>query len=236
MWRSAVIFFLAAVVLHALVLLFGGLLFPRHEEASKRDVELVAEEMAEDARERAEEEPPPPDEIAQEEEPPPDANQAPSAMDQVTPGDDAPALDAASLSALEAALGGAAGGAGDFGGGASLASGGRIGGTGVAGGGGDEVSEAFSMSEIDQRPRVLMQVAAAYPSEMRSRKVEGVVTVIFVVDENGRVVNPKIAKSTHPEFEKPALEAVRQWKFEPAIKAGNRVSCRMRVPIRFLPT
>ncbi|MGA1266739.1 MAG: hypothetical protein ACO32J_06130, partial [Phycisphaerales bacterium] len=66
MWRSAVIFFLAAVVLHALVLLFGGLLFPRHEEASKRDVELVAEEMAEDARERAEEAPPPPDEIAQE--------------------------------------------------------------------------------------------------------------------------------------------------------------------------
>jgi protein TonB len=157
-------------------------------------------------------------------------------MDQVTPGDDAPALDAASLSALEAALGGAAGGGGDFGGGASLASGGRIGGTGVAGGGGDEVSEAFSMSEIDQRPRALMQVAAAYPSEMRSRKVEGVVTVIFVVDENGRVVNPKVAKSTHPEFERPALEAVRQWKFEPAIKAGNRVSCRMRVPIRFLPT
>jgi protein TonB len=235
MWKSAAIFFLAAVFIHALLLLFGGLLFPRHEEASKRDVELVAEDMSEEARERTPEEPPP-DDIEQAEEPPPDANQAPSSMDQVTPGDDAPALDAASLSALEAALGGAAGGGGDFGGGASLASGGRIGGTGVAGGGGDEVSEAFSMSEIDQRPRALMQVAAAYPSEMRSRKVEGVVTVIFVVDENGRVVNPKVAKSTHPEFERPALEAVRQWKFEPAIKAGNRVSCRMRVPIRFLPT
>jgi protein TonB len=49
------------------------------------------------------------------------------------------------------------------------------------------------------------------------------------------VVNPRVEKSSHPEFEAPAVEALRQWKFEPAIKAGKRVSCRMRVPIRFQP-
>ena len=54
-------------------------------------------------------------------------------------------------------------------------------------------------------------------------------------DETGRVVNPRVEKASYPEFEKPALEAVRQWKFEPAIKGGKRVSCRMRVPFRFQP-
>jgi protein TonB len=92
------------------------------------------------------------------------------------------------------------------------------------------------MSEIDQRPRPVHQVAGAYPSEMRARNVEGVVTLIFIVDDTGRVVNPRVEKSSHPQFEAPALAAVRQWKFEPAIKAGQRVSCRMRVPIRFQPS
>ncbi len=236
MLRSGAIFLVAAVTIHAAVLLLGGLLF-NHDEAvsSKRDVEVTTETMSEE-QEKQKQELPKPEEIKRPDEPPPDPNQAPVATADPTAGEDAPALDAASLSALEAALSGQAGGGGaDFGaGGASLASGGRIGGKGGPGGG-DEFAGAFSMSEIDQRPRALVQVAAAYPSDMRSRKVEGVVTVIFVVDDTGRVVNPRVEKSTHPEFEKPALEAVRQWKFEPAVKGGKRVSCRMRVPFRFQP-
>ena len=234
MWRSALKFLLAALAVHAVVLLFGGLLFNHDEaQASKRDVEVVDPNLDAE-RQQEEAKPPPPEEIKQPEEQPPDANQSASS-EQVSAGDDAPALDAASLSALEAALSGGGGGGGDFGGGASLASGGRIGGKGGPNTDGDEFSGAFSMSEIDQRPRALVQVAANYPSEMRSRQVEGVVTVIFVVDETGRVTNPRVEKSSYPEFEKPALEALRQWKFEPAIKGGKRVSCRMRVPFRFQP-
>lgn len=235
------IFVIAAVAIHGAVILFGGLLFMREEEqSSKRDVEIVAEELDDDRKEGEAQQEPPPEEIKEQAEQPPDPNQPmQSAVESPVAGDDAPALDAASLSALEAALGGGAGGggAGDFGGGgATLASGGRIGGTGKGGAAEeDEFQGAFSMSEIDQRPRAVMQVAGQYPSEMRSRKVEGVVTVIFVVDDTGRVVNPRVEKSTHPEFEKPALEAVRQWKFEPAIKGGKRVSCRMRAPFRFQP-
>jgi protein TonB len=71
---------------------------------------------------------------------------------------------------------------------------------------------------------------------MRAKNVEGVVTLIFIVDDTGRVVNPRVEKSSHPQFEAPALAAVRQWKFEPAIKGGQRVSCRMRVPFRFQPS
>lgn len=229
----------AALVVHVLVGLFGGYLFSHEEQqASKRDVEIVTEEVNKENEEKPEEQQPR-DEIKEQDEAPPDPESVTSNVEAPSSSDDAPALDAASLSAIEAALSGNAGaaGGGDFGAVASLAGGGRIGGTGRIGGGEtqDEFQGAFSMSEIDQRPRAVQQVAPTYPAELRKTKSEGVVTLIFIVDETGRVQNPKVEKATRPEFEKPALDAVRQWRFEPAMKGGKRVSCRMRVPMRFQP-
>ena len=149
---------------------------------------------------------------------------------------DAPALDAASLSAIEAALSGIAGAGGDFGQAMDFASGGKIGGTGKAGSTDDQFDGAFSLAEIDQKPRPVFQAAPVYPSEMRGKNVEGVVTVLFIVDATGRVGSPRVEKSTAAAFEKPALDAVKRWKFEPAVRAGQRVACKMRVPIRFQPS
>ena len=237
MSKAAVILaVVGAIVVHGIVLLFGGVIFLGEEtHASKRDVELVSEEVQKDKEETVKEEEK--QEVKQETEAPPDPNQSIKSVDMPSQSsDDAPALDAASLSAIEAALNGGGVAGGDFGAGAaSLATGGRIGGTGKGGGEEQGSEEAFSMSEIDQRPRPIQQVAGTFPQEMRSKSVEGVVTLIFIVDETGRVVNPRVEKSSHPAFEAPALEALRQWKFEPAVKSGKRVSCRMRVPMRFQP-
>jgi protein TonB len=238
MSKAAVILaVVGAIVVHGIVLLFGGIIFLGEEtHASKRDVELVSEEVQKDKEETVKEEEEK-QEVKQETEAPPDPNQSIKSVDTPSQSsDDAPALDAASLSAIEAALNGGGVAGGDFGAGAaSLATGGRIGGTGKGGGEEQASEEAFSMSEIDQRPRPIQQVAGTFPQEMRSKSVEGVVTLIFIVDETGRVVNPRVEKASHPAFEAPALEALRQWKFEPAVKSGKRVSCRMRVPMRFQP-
>ena len=238
MSKAAVILaVVGAIVVHGIVLLFGGIIFLGEEtHASKRDVELVSEEVQKDKEETVKEEEEK-QEVKQETEAPPDPNQSIKSVDTPSQSsDDAPALDAASLSAIEAALNGGGVAGGDFGAGAaSLATGGRIGGTGKGGGEEQASEEAFSMSEIDQRPRPIQQVAGTFPQEMRSKSVEGVVTLIFIVDETGRVVNPRVEKASHPAFEAPALEALRQWKFEPAVKSGKRVSCRMRVPRRFQP-
>ena len=237
MSKAAVILaVVGAILVHGIVLMFGGIIFLGEEtHASKRDVELVSEEVQKDKEETVKEEEK--QEVKQETEAPPDPNQSIKSVDAPSQSsDDAPALDAASLSAIEAALNGGGVAGGDFGAGAaSLATGGRIGGTGKGGGEEQASEEAFSMSEIDQRPRPIQQVAGTFPQEMRSKSVEGVVTLIFIVDETGRVVNPRVEKASHPAFEAPALEALRQWKFEPAVKSGKRVSCRMRVPMRFQP-
>src|SRR6185369_10428178 len=119
-------------------------------------------------------------------------------------------LDAASLGAIEEALSGQGGGGGDFGGSANFASGGIIGGTGTGGAGNASLEQVFNAADIDQKPRAVYQSAPAYPAEMRGKKVEGVVTVIFVVESTGKVSDLKVESSSNPSFERPAVDAVRR--------------------------
>lgn len=94
------------------------------------------------------------------------------------------------------------------------------------------MEELFSIADLDQRPRAVYQASPAMSAELR-RKAPGTVYIIFIVDERGRVENPQIQDSTDPAFERPALNAVRQWRFEPGKRSGKPVRFRMRVPITF---
>jgi protein TonB len=127
-------------------------------------------------------------------------------------------------------------GGGEFAQSLDFTSGGRIGGTGKAGALDKTMEDAFSLAEIDQKPRVVFQSAPIYPGDMRGKKVEGVVTILFVVDSSGKVERPRVESSSNAAFEKPALDAVKKWKFEPAVRGGQRVNCKMRAPIRFQPS
>ena len=98
---------------------------------------------------------------------------------------------------------------------------------------GDGLEQIFSLADLDQKPRVLFQRAPRYPQELRAAGRQGTVTLLFTVDTDGRVVDPKVQRSTDPAFEKPALEAVRQWRFEPGTRKGEAVPFRMRIPITF---
>lgn len=226
-----------AFLLHGLLLGFGGMPFRHHgaQHAKVQQVELVSaveEEREKPKPEEPEEEPEEqPEAIDDSDAPPPDVAQV-VRQAEMSANAAAPELEAASLSAIEAALSGQFGGGGDFAESLSFASGGRIGGKGKAGTAG-AIDDAFNMSDIDQKPRVLYQSAPTYPSGMRN--IEGSVTLIFIVEVNGRVSNVRVEKSTNAAFEKPALDAIKQWRFEPASKGGKKVPSKMRIPIRFQP-
>jgi protein TonB len=220
---------LLAFSVHTALLLFGGLLFAgtAPAEGQEREVELLTalEQPKPDdpAKDTA------PEELEADDEPPPDAAEI---LKQMEPGPSEPAaLDAVSLGAIAQALDG---GGADFGPGVSFQSGGRIGGMGQ-GGAGDGLEEAFTLAEIGQRPQATWQIFPSYPPEMRRKRFEGVVSVIFVVDATGVVTDARVEESNHPAFEKPALDAIRQWRFEPASKAGKNVACRVRQQFRFEP-
>lgn len=93
--------------------------------------------------------------------------------------------------------------------------------------------DALDIADLEKRPELIASVAPKYPPEMRKAKIEGSVTVLFLLDENGRVQDPRIENASRPEFEQPALEAVRRWKFKPGMKDGEAVRTYMRLPMRF---
>ena len=205
---AVVVGILIALVLHAGVILVGGLVFGglKKDQATLQVVDLLSDDIAAEKEKERPKEPEPEKAPEIEPEKPPDAAEIIRSLelpDVVS----APALEAVSLSAIEAALGGQLGG-GDFASSLSFSSGGRIGGTGNGGATDEKLDDAFSLAEIDQRPRATFQSTPMYPAEMRGKKTEGAVTVVFVVDPSGKVTNPRVEKSSHAAFERAALEAV----------------------------
>ena len=97
---------------------------------------------------------------------------------------------------------------------------------------GDDLNAVFSMSDLDQKPRVIYQPGPQLTREVR-KHAPGKVYVLFIVNQQGNVEKPMVQKSSHPVFEKPAISAVKRWKFEPGKRNGKAVRFRMRVPITF---
>jgi protein TonB len=102
--------------------------------------------------------------------------------------------------------------------------GGAVGGTGTA------VPVGFS--GYDQPPRGLTFVRPRYPHDAFDQKVQGTVVVEFVIDVDGRVVNPRVVRSI-TLLDAAALEAVSQWRFVPATNRGRPVATRSRAPVSF---
>lgn len=97
---------------------------------------------------------------------------------------------------------------------------------------GQETDQLFSLADLDQKPRVLYQPGPVTDAALK-KKAPATVHIVFVVDQRGKVEDPRIQKSTDPAFERAALGAVKQWKFEPGKRGGKAVRFRMRVPITF---
>lgn len=82
-------------------------------------------------------------------------------------------------------------------------------------------------------PVPVRAVAPEFPYEMRREGVGGVVTILCVVDETGAVQQPEVQKATNDAFVKPAIDALKKWKFKPAIKDGVAVAQKVTIPIQF---
>lgn len=90
-----------------------------------------------------------------------------------------------------------------------------------------------SVKKTTQPPRVTYQEKPIYPLAMRASGMRGEVVVDFIVDIEGRVRNAFVVRSLNPAFDDPALEAVRRWKFEPALVDEKPKPMHMQVPIIF---
>jgi protein TonB len=88
-------------------------------------------------------------------------------------------------------------------------------------------------------PKLIKQVEPIYPEEARKAGIEGMVTLEATTDKYGRVQRVKVLNSI-PELDQAALDAVKQWIYEPMIIDGKpwgvtfTVTCKFRLdePVR----
>lgn len=91
-----------------------------------------------------------------------------------------------------------------------------------------------ALAQTKEPPVPVRTVAPDYPSELRRDGVSGVVMVKCTIDEQGNVIDPEIEKSSNGAFEKPAIAALKKWKFKPAKQDGAPVAIKVSIPIKFV--
>jgi periplasmic protein TonB len=89
------------------------------------------------------------------------------------------------------------------------------------------------LPEDDYRPaQLLTGKRPQYPAKAARNRIAGTVVVRFEVDEDGKVKKARISRGIE-ELNNAALEAVRAWKFKPAVKAGQKVQVTLEAPVTF---
>jgi protein TonB len=75
-------------------------------------------------------------------------------------------------------------------------------------------------------------VAPLYPVIARQAHIDGVVILEAVLDDRGRVESVRVLRSI-PMLDQAAVDAVRQWRFTPALLNGQAVPVVMTVTVNF---
>ena len=112
-------------------------------------------------------------------------------------------------------------------------------------------SEVFEYKEVEVKPHPLNLATPVYPQEAKKKKIEGVLTLRFMVNVDGSVSDVKVPKTAiyvdgsvsdvrdlTPEmmgdiFRQEAIDAALQFRFRPAKHNGKAVPVWMVMPIEF---
>jgi protein TonB len=83
-------------------------------------------------------------------------------------------------------------------------------------------------------PRPIRQKTPPYPEAARRAGGEGTVVVKAYVQADGTIGAADVHQSSgDPELDRAALDAIREWRFSPAARAGRAVAAWVLVPVQF---
>jgi protein TonB len=82
-------------------------------------------------------------------------------------------------------------------------------------------------------PLVLFAPEPEFSEEARKAKVSGNVLVYLQVGTDGKPKNVRVLRGIGLGLDEKALEAVRQYKFKPAMENGHPVAVEMNVEVNF---
>jgi len=82
-------------------------------------------------------------------------------------------------------------------------------------------------------PQLVSKVEPEFSEEARHAKFMGTVTVNLIVDAEGRPQNVHVIRGVGMGLDQKALEAVRQYRFKPALENGRPVPVQVNVEVQF---
>jgi periplasmic protein TonB len=109
---------------------------------------------------------------------------------------------------------------------------GKGGGFGPGEGGGTG-GGVFRMGSGAVPPRAIYSPEPEFSEEARKAKYQGVCTLALIVDAQGRPTNIRVLNSLGMGLDEKAIQTVKTWKFEPAMKDGHPVSFEIAVEVDF---
>ena len=102
-----------------------------------------------------------------------------------------------------------------------------------AGGDVAKVKNAPSPEQNVSAPRPIRTLDPEYSEEASRRRLQGSLVLWVVVDEKGDVVRIKLSRCLGMGLDEQAVQAVSQWKFQPAMRNGQPVAVQMNVEVTF---
>lgn len=88
--------------------------------------------------------------------------------------------------------------------------------------------------QVDTEPSVASEVKVPYPDEARRAGIEGTVVLSITVDTEGTVVNARVISGPGYGLNEAARDAIKRFKFKPAVKNGEAVSTELKYSYTFV--
>ncbi|HEY1679853.1 MAG TPA: energy transducer TonB [Candidatus Sulfotelmatobacter sp.] len=82
-------------------------------------------------------------------------------------------------------------------------------------------------------PQVIYSPEPSFSDEARKSKTQGVVTLMVVVGKDGRTHDLRVRQSLGMGLDEKAIEAVKNWRFRPAMLNGQPVASQIAVEVDF---
>lgn len=101
---------------------------------------------------------------------------------------------------------------------------------------GAALPETGAVAAVDSEPVPIHRPPPRYPSRALRRGASGEVVVRALVGVDGQPRQVEIARSSsHRALDQAAVQAVRRWRFQPAMRDGQPVAQTVHIPFDFSP-
>ena len=92
--------------------------------------------------------------------------------------------------------------------------------------------EPVEISPEEQHTHLIKKVAPVYPPLARQARIQGTVIIGVVINQSGDIASVQLI-SGHAMLAPAAIEAVKQWKYQPCLVDGQAVEAETKIQVTF---